>query len=29
MLKAKGISLIAASAPTFFLEDIPTAVAAI
>jgi DNA invertase Pin-like site-specific DNA recombinase len=26
MLKAKGISLIAASAPTFFLEDTPTAV---
>ena len=26
MLKAKGITLIAASAPTFFLEDTPTAV---
>jgi DNA invertase Pin-like site-specific DNA recombinase len=26
MLKAKGIALIAASAPTFFLEDTPTAV---
>jgi len=26
MLKAKGISLIAASAPTFFIEDTPTAV---
>jgi DNA invertase Pin-like site-specific DNA recombinase len=26
MLKAKGISLIAASAPTFFVEDTPTAV---
>jgi len=26
MLKAKGISLIAASAPSFFLEDTPTAV---
>jgi DNA invertase Pin-like site-specific DNA recombinase len=26
MLKAKGIALIAASAPMFFLEDIPTAV---
>jgi DNA invertase Pin-like site-specific DNA recombinase len=26
LLKAKGISLIAASAPTFFLEDTPTAV---
>jgi DNA invertase Pin-like site-specific DNA recombinase len=25
-LKAKGISLIAASAPTFFIEDTPTAV---
>ena len=27
MLKAKGITLIAASAPTFFVEDTPTAVA--
>jgi len=26
MLKAKGITLIAASAPTFFIEDTPTAV---
>ena len=26
MLKAKGVTLIAASAPTFFLEDTPTAV---
>ena len=26
MLKAKGITLIAASAPTFFVEDTPTAV---
>jgi DNA invertase Pin-like site-specific DNA recombinase len=26
MLKAKGIALIAASAPTFFVEDTPTAV---
>jgi DNA invertase Pin-like site-specific DNA recombinase len=26
MLKAKGISLIAASAPTFFVEDTPTAI---
>ena len=26
MLKARGIALIAASAPTFFLEDTPTAV---
>ena len=26
MLKTKGIALIAASAPTFFLEDTPTAV---
>jgi DNA invertase Pin-like site-specific DNA recombinase len=26
MLKSKGIALIAASAPTFFLEDTPTAV---
>jgi DNA invertase Pin-like site-specific DNA recombinase len=26
MLKAKGISLIAASVPTFFIEDTPTAV---
>jgi DNA invertase Pin-like site-specific DNA recombinase len=26
LLKAKGITLIAASAPTFFLEDTPTAV---
>jgi DNA invertase Pin-like site-specific DNA recombinase len=26
MLRAKGISLIAASAPTFFIEDTPTAV---
>jgi DNA invertase Pin-like site-specific DNA recombinase len=26
MLKARGISLIAASAPTFFIEDTPTAV---
>ena len=26
MLKARGISLIAASAPTFFIEDSPTAV---
>ncbi len=26
MLKAKGVILIAASAPTFFLEDTPTAV---
>jgi hypothetical protein len=26
MLKAKGIALVAASAPTFFLEDTPTAV---
>ena len=26
MLKAKEVSLIAASAPTFFVEDIPTAV---
>jgi DNA invertase Pin-like site-specific DNA recombinase len=26
MLKAKGISLIAASAPTFFIEDTPTVV---
>jgi hypothetical protein len=28
MLKAKGITLIAASAPTFFVEDTPTAVVA-
>ena len=26
MLKAKGVTLIAASAPTFFLEETPTAV---
>jgi hypothetical protein len=26
MLKAKGISLVAASAPTYFIEDTPTAV---
>ena len=26
MLKAKGVTLIAASAPTFFIEDTPTAV---
>jgi DNA invertase Pin-like site-specific DNA recombinase len=26
MLNAKGVTLIAASAPTFFLEDTPTAV---
>jgi hypothetical protein len=26
MLKAKGITLVAASAPTFFVEDTPTAV---
>ncbi len=26
MLKAKGVTLIAASAPTFFMEDTPTAV---
>jgi DNA invertase Pin-like site-specific DNA recombinase len=26
MLKARGVTLIAASAPTFFLEDTPTAV---
>ena len=26
MLKAKGVTLIAASAPTFFVEDTPTAV---
>jgi DNA invertase Pin-like site-specific DNA recombinase len=26
MLKAKGVTLIAASAPTFFLEDTPTAI---
>jgi DNA invertase Pin-like site-specific DNA recombinase len=26
MLKAKGISLVAASAPTHFIEDTPTAI---
>ena len=26
MLKAKGVTLVAASAPTFFVEDTPTAV---